>query len=60
LIAYLWPFRVFKDHAAIIGGKMDAGYAGRLSIRHPGNGRGDGGSYATSSAEFTTFHKKWE
>jgi len=39
---------------------MDAGYACRLTIGHPGNRRGDGRSDAACSAVFAAFHVKWE
>ena len=37
---------------------MDAGYPGRLSMGHPGKGRGDGRSNATCSTVIAAFHKK--
>jgi hypothetical protein len=49
---------VIIDQTTVAFRKMDAGYAGRLSLRHARDGRGDGWGNATGPAIFPAMHKK--
>lgn len=55
--AHRRPFRFAKQRAALVGCQLDAADAGRLAVRHAGDGRGNGRCNTTGSAAYATLHR---